>query len=109
MSGLCDTEPSRFLKMWFRNTPVSEIKTGNLKQFLKWSLFHSDDNAPLLKQEEAELQYHVVKIQQVCNITVVKGYNPNILPMRTSLDAFQSEHRPFAYYMVRQYSITSFF
>jgi hypothetical protein len=37
-------DPAQYLRKWFRNAPVSEIKRDNVKDFFRWAFLNTGDH-----------------------------------------------------------------
>lgn len=94
------TNPQQFLVKWFQNTPIQEIKRGNVEQFLRWGLFSLDRDTQLDPAQQRLLEFYIRKTEERCQYIPPEGFNPDIQPMRPSLDNFEYQHRPLTYYLV---------
>ncbi|CAK9076691.1 unnamed protein product [Durusdinium trenchii] len=70
--------PTEWLEGWFKKTPMSKIKRGNL--------------------EETELEDMVKECEKRYNWCFDEGYTPGVLPMRINFDPIQAWYHPLWYY-----------
>jgi len=77
---------------------LGEICQGNMKEFLAWAFYHcTPDKVPKERLQEFEELYR--EGARWCGTHFPKGYNPDVQPMRVTMDRIVSQHRPFAWYM----------
>jgi pimeloyl-ACP methyl ester carboxylesterase len=99
---------------WFLGAPISEIRRGNLEQWVCWAFFlkrrrdiqkkiTNDENENEGSNEMNEVNYLVDQIIQWAKIDPLKiqdGFNPSVKCIRLDFDPIPSTYRPFIYYLV---------
>ena len=87
---------------WFGRVPWSQVRKHELRQWLHWALFNSDmpplDELP--PRHSAALERAVQMIEKRIGRTIPEGSNPNIRPLRLSLDKLNVYSRPFIMYAI---------
>jgi hypothetical protein len=89
--------PDYYLKRWFADSPIDEIKLENVKEFLRWAFWGTDDPDAV---PEADLNYCVSLIQERIGTKLEPGTG-NSRSLRVTIDHVDIVHRPFIWYTVR--------
>ena len=90
------------IRTWFCKAPWSSIKLLEMQKWLYWAMFHTD----LPKQEEISESHKAIfaegiaQLQNRLGCKVDEGSDPNIIPMRLSLDRMGIQWRPFSFYFL---------
>ena len=83
---------------WFFNCPLSQIKRGNVREFLTWALFNTTP-ARLTPSESREIRSNVAGIESAIGHKFPEGYNVGTKCMRNSLDHVKTAYRPLVFYL----------
>ncbi|KAJ6628695.1 hypothetical protein B0H10DRAFT_1988844 [Mycena sp. CBHHK59/15] len=88
------------LRTWFARVPWSSIRRVEIQKWLYWSIFNKDlPEAHLIPpSHQAVLDDTLALLEKRLGTRVTDGSNPNILPMRMTLDKVQVSNRPFFFY-----------
>ena len=95
LSSVVDFEP--FLRGWFLGAPVSEIRRGNLEQWLAWAFF-GQPWAQVTPAGRIEIGRRVRAIEAHMGHTFAPGFNQAVRSMRVTLDPLQAYHKPLGYH-----------
>ncbi|KAJ5166215.1 uncharacterized protein N7482_004996 [Penicillium canariense] len=88
--------PERFISLWNRGTPPSQVHRENFKEWLCWAYFNKstwDDH------EDEELNNYVQKFETLLGYLLPEGRDPS-KSLRVSLDPGNIYHRPLVYYVL---------
>eukprot|EP01062_Namystynia_karyoxenos_P056802 TRINITY_DN47737_c0_g1_i1.p1 TRINITY_DN47737_c0_g1~~TRINITY_DN47737_c0_g1_i1.p1 ORF type:complete len:490 (+),score=137.41 TRINITY_DN47737_c0_g1_i1:85-1470(+) len=99
MSGWTQEDFRHWVAGWFQ-LPADrfhDIRYGNACEWIAWGLFNKYP-AELTPQEAESMRQHIETIATRCGTPFPDGHNPEVLPMRHTLDPVQSQHRPLAFY-----------
>ena len=86
-----------FLSGWFQGHPASDIPFGNAQRWLAWAFFEDDWDA-LSPADMAEVDTLLHHFEQHAGIVLRPGYNPELKPIRLTLDDVHAVHKPALYY-----------
>jgi hypothetical protein len=87
----------QFLSKWFRDSPLSEIKRENVKEFLRWAFLDIDDIDETYEEEVEEYVQMIEKNHQ-------RKFEPgcgNAMCIRLTFDEVNLLHRSLFWYLVR--------
>lgn len=80
---------------------LRELKRGNVYEWVAWAFFNcSVEEVPSARCNEAEEL--TGEIIDWMDVRLRPGYNPDVVPMRLTMDPIPSAHRPLIYYAVTQ-------
>jgi hypothetical protein len=91
-------DPEYYVSRWFMDAPPQDIKRGNVKEFLAWSLMnkqYSEAN----DDDEAELDEYTDELERVLDRPFQAGRG-KAKSLRTTLDPVPMQHRPLIWYAV---------
>ena len=87
-----------YLKKWFKQAPVSEIKRDNVKEFFCWAFLNKGAWGP---EDDAELDEYVEKIEEHLGRKLEPGRG-SADALRLTIDEVRMMHRSLIWYMVRE-------
>ena len=87
-------DPEKYLAIWFRNAPRSEIKRDNVKEFFCWAFFNK--NGPDHGDDE-ELEGYVLQTEEILGRKLEHGRG-NATSLRLTLEPVEMLHRPLLWY-----------
>jgi len=90
-------DPNRYLSMWFKDAPASEIKKENVKDFFRWAILNTSDIDP---KDEEELDEYIEGLEATLGRCLEPGRG-NAECIRLTLDPVDIRHRPLIWYMVK--------
>lgn len=88
-----------YIAGWFKNTSFSEIKRGNVEQWMAWGFFDERLRC-LTTPERKELEGYMSLIEQRLGYPISPGFNKKVEGMRLMLDPVVIHHRPLMFYVV---------
>ncbi|KAH8757942.1 hypothetical protein F5883DRAFT_502531 [Diaporthe sp. PMI_573] len=88
-------DPERYLRKWFRNAPVAEIKRENVKDFFRWAFLNTAEADPAY---DAELEEYVSDMETMLGKKLEPGRG-NAKCLRLTLDKVEMLHRSLTWYM----------
>lgn len=86
----------RYLRGWFNDAPLSEIKRENLKEFLTWAFLNTGDVAEM---SDDEFERYIRDIEKRLGSEIETGRG-NAKCLRLSLDKVSMSHRSLIWYLV---------
>lgn len=89
-------DPEYYLRKWFLNSPPSEIKRENVKDFFRWAMLNTGDYGNV---DEHELDEYCNGLEKLLGRQIPPGRG-KAKPLRTTVDNFHPQHRPLIWYMV---------
>lgn len=89
-----------YLRKWFLDSPMAEIKQDNIKEWLRWAFFDSDK---CRFEHEAELDDYVRLLEIAYGKTFEQGRG-NAKCIRLTFDKVKMTHRCLIWYLVRNIS-----
>jgi hypothetical protein len=89
-------DPAQYLRKWFRNAPLSEIKRDNVKDFFRWAFLNTGDHD--LTYDE-ELEEYTQEIEKLLGKKLEPGRG-NAKCLRLTLDKVEMLHRSLTWYIV---------
>lgn len=98
-SFLCNKnvpDPERYLKKWFQDAPVSEIKWENVKEFFRWAFLNTGDVDPA---HDEELEEYVGEMENLLGRKLEAGRG-DVKCLRLTLDKVEMLHRSLTWYLV---------
>lgn len=87
-------DPDRYLRLWFRNAPLSEIRKDNLKQLYRWAFLNKANYDP---KDEAELDEYVAETEKHLGRELLPGLG-GAVPLLVTLDKVQTLYRSLFWY-----------
>ncbi|KAJ7180173.1 hypothetical protein C8R43DRAFT_912794 [Mycena crocata] len=88
------------LRTWFSRVPFSSIRKREIQKWIYWSIFNKDlpepHHVPAAHQTVLDETLELLEMRLGTRVTA--GSNPEILPMRMTLDKVHVSGRPFFYY-----------
>ncbi|KDR84375.1 hypothetical protein GALMADRAFT_111650 [Galerina marginata CBS 339.88] len=90
------------IRMWFCKVPWSSIKLLDMQKWVYWSMYNSDLPALdlLPETQRAALDQAIVLLQKRLGCKIEEGSNPNITPMRLTIDDINILWRPLTFYAI---------
>jgi len=90
------------IRTWFCKAPWSSIKLLEWQKWLYWAMFHADLPKPeeMSESHKAVFSEGIAQFQRRLGCKVDEGTDPNIIPMRLSLDHMGIQWRPFSFYFL---------
>eukprot|EP00435_Cladocopium_sp_Y103_P017222 s4593_g4.t1 len=90
---------SEWLEGWFKKTPMSKIKRGNVQEFFAWA-FYSKYLSELDAAEKHELEEMIKEweCERRYGWSFHEGYTSGVEPMRINFDPIQAWYHPLWYY-----------
>jgi hypothetical protein len=88
-------DPAQYLRKWFRNAPVSEIKRDNVRDFFRWAFLNTGDHD--LTYDE-ELEEYTQEIEKLLGKKLEPGRG-NAKCLRLTLDKVEMLHRSLTWYI----------
>jgi hypothetical protein len=93
-------DPEYYLRKWFKDAPLSEIKCENLKEFYRWSFLNKGAGvANPTNDVDLELEEYVQKFEEYTGHKLEPGYG-KARPIRLTFDKVDMVHRPLVWYLV---------
>ena len=89
-------DPKDYIRKWFLNAPLSQIKRDNVKEFFAWAFLNKDGWSA---EEDEELEVYVDRLEKLLGRTFEFGKS-SIAPLRLTLDAVLMMHRSIFWYLV---------
>lgn len=89
--------PTEWLEGWFLQTPISDIRRGNMVEFLAWALY-TKETSELTAAEREEVEGFTDKSAARYGWTFAPGYTPGVKPMRINVDKICAWCHPLGYY-----------
>ena len=89
--------PEEYLKKWFRDAPVAEIRRENVKEFMRWAFLNTGEPD---ESYNDELEEYVRKLEGLLKRKLVPGRG-KAKCLRLTLDQVDMVHRSLLWYMVR--------
>ncbi len=88
-------DPDHYLKLWFRNAPLSEIREDNLRQLYCWAFLNKAHCDP---EDEAELDEYVIETEKLLGRKLLPGRG-NAVPLLVTFDKVQTLYRSLFWYI----------
>mmetsp|Transcript_52378 Transcript_52378/g.71508 ORF Transcript_52378/g.71508 Transcript_52378/m.71508 type:complete len:494 (-) Transcript_52378:183-1664(-) len=90
-----------FLRGWFLGAPLSNIRKGNVEEFLAWAMFAKEKNSLDVDQNAAVARV-IDSFSTKYGIRFEAGLNPNTKCIKFTLEPMSSHvvHRPLLFYVV---------
>jgi hypothetical protein len=85
-----------YLKRWFHEAPLSEIRRENVKEFFCWAFLSKAAWGP---QDDEELDEYADGIEELLGRKLKPGRGYAV-PLRLTLDPINMQHRPLMWYTV---------
>lgn len=89
-------DPEVYLKKWFRNASVKEIKRENVKDFFRWAFLNT---AEVDEAYDEELEEYAFQMEKLLGRRLVPGRG-NARCLRLTLDKVEMLHRSLTWYLV---------
>ena len=89
-------DPEGYIRKWFLNAPLSEIKRDNAKEFFAWAFLNK---STWTADEDEELHEYVNKLEVLRGRKFELGKG-SVAPLRLTLDRVYMLHRSLAWYSV---------
>ncbi|RKK72724.1 hypothetical protein BFJ71_g17481 [Fusarium oxysporum] len=89
-------DPAQYLRKWFRNAPVSEIKRDNVKDFFRWAFLNTGDHDSTYDEE---LEEYTQEIEKLLGKKLEPGRG-NAKCLRLTLEKVEMLHRSLTWYLV---------
>lgn len=87
-----------FLKTWFFNAPLEQIKRGNMAEFLAYGFYYKT-REQLRDEHSIHGRELVSEFEQAWNIKFEEGYNEKIKFMAHIWEPLRCNYRPFVFYL----------
>ena len=95
-------KPELYISKWFLESPLSEIKRENVKEFYAWSLLDKEyEDAD--EAEIAELDLYTDQLEEKLGRRLEDGWG-NAQSLRLTLQSVPIQHRPLIWYAVSIYN-----
>ena len=90
------------IRPWFCNAPWSSIKLLELRRWLYWALFHANLPKPeeIPDSHKTALNKAITLLEKRLGCKIPQGSNPQVIPIRVSLDRMSVQLRPFSFYVI---------
>ncbi|KAF8663421.1 hypothetical protein AX16_000992 [Volvariella volvacea WC 439] len=90
------------LRTWFLKVPWSSVKLLHVQQWLYWSIFNADlpPSHELPKTHRTILDEALDLLQKRAGCTFPEGSDPNVTPMRLTIDQVNICWRPLTFYVL---------
>ncbi|KAF3346057.1 hypothetical protein VdG2_05782 [Verticillium dahliae VDG2] len=88
-------DPERYLSRWFRDTPASEIRRENVKDFFRWAFLNTGDPDPAYDEE---LEQYTREMEDLLGRRLPPGRG-KASPLRLTLERVDMLHRSLAWYL----------
>lgn len=89
-------DPSRYLRKWFLDAPLAEIKRENVKEFFRWAYLNTGEPDPAY---EDEVEEYVEEMEKLLGRRLEPGRG-NAKCLRLTLDNVDMLHRSLTWYLV---------
>jgi len=89
-------DPAQYLRKWFRNAPVSEIKRDNVKDFFRWAFLNTGGHDSTYDEE---LEEYTQEIEKLLGKKLEPGRG-NAKCLRLTLEKVEMLHRSLTWYLV---------
>ena len=89
-------DPGGYIRKWFLNAPLSEIKRDNVKEFFAWAFMNK---GAWSAEEDEDLHEYVDRLEELLGRKFEQGKG-NVVPLRLTLDKVAMLHRSLAWYLV---------
>ena len=93
------TKIERFLRGWFLDSPISDIKIDNMVEFLAWAMFAKNANE-IDRDEKSEIDKVIAYVKDKHGFSLSAGYNESVKCARLNLDPVTPIHRPLSFHVV---------
>lgn len=93
-------DPEYYLVKWFMDSPMSEIKRENVKDFLRWAFLSTQE---INEAEEKEVNDYTVATEKLLGTTFAPGRG-KAKCLRLTFDKVNMLHRSLFWYFVSRYS-----
>lgn len=90
-------DPEYYLSRWFMNSPPSEIKRENLKEFLRWAFLSSKD---YIEADDEEVEEYADATEKLLGRSLAPGRG-RATCLRLTFDKVNMLHRSLFWYFVR--------
>lgn len=87
-----------YVRGWFLNAPLQEIKKENIKEFLAWALLN-ERLETITEEEDEELEQRIHDLEAVLDWEIEPGRG-KANSIRLSFDSVSMRHRPLLWYLV---------
>ncbi|KAF9567350.1 hypothetical protein CPC08DRAFT_627082, partial [Agrocybe pediades] len=88
------------LRTWFLKVPWSSIRLREVEKWLYWAIYNGDlpsgDDIPAIHRKA--LDEAVSLLQKRVGCAIGEGTNPNVVPMRLTIDRTNIQWRPLTFY-----------
>jgi hypothetical protein len=91
------TDPDHYLRRWFGDAPLDEIRLENVKEFLRWAFWGTNNPHAV---PEGDLDYCVSLLENKFGREIPPGRG-KAKSLRVTIDDVDIIHRPFIWYLVR--------
>lgn len=89
-------DPEAYLRRWFRDAPVSEIRRENVKKFFRWGFLNTD---VIDESHDEEMDEYVDGVEKSLGRPIEPGHGA-ARPLLLTLDPVGMQHRPLVWYLV---------
>lgn len=89
-------DPDQYLKRWFRDAPMSEIKRENVKDFFRWAFLNTGEPDPA---HDEELEEYVGEMERLLERKLESGRG-NSKCLTLTLDKVDMLHQSLTWYLV---------
>jgi len=91
------TDGEEYLSLWFCGASTRNIKRDNVKEFFAWALLNTSYWG---EEDEEELEEYTNGMEQLLDRRLEPGRNPNVKPIKLTLDPVPMLHRPLTWYCI---------
>lgn len=88
-------EPDRYLRKWFKDAPLEEIKEENVREYLSWAFFNAPSVGP---EHRDEMDRYLGVIESHLKTPLKKGRG-NADCLKLTLDKVNMVYRPLIWYI----------
>ncbi|KAK9428104.1 hypothetical protein V1505DRAFT_316403 [Lipomyces doorenjongii] len=96
---LCEesiSDHKQYISKWFMDTPITDIRKENMKDFLRWAFLNS---ATPDSEYDEELEEYVTILEGRLNLKFPPGRADNVKSLRLTVDKVKALHRSLVWYM----------
>ncbi|KAK4172081.1 hypothetical protein QBC36DRAFT_338695 [Triangularia setosa] len=94
-------EWNRYLKLWFLNAPLGEIKRQNIRDFILWGFFDSSSSSePLSSEIETEIESYISHLEALSNRQFPPGRGSSTIALRLTFDPIETRYRSVVWYLL---------
>jgi hypothetical protein len=95
------TDPEKYLSQWFRGARMEEIKRENVREFIQWAFFNTEQVA---EEDGEEVETYLDETERLLGRELPLGRG-NAKSIRLTLDSVGCSHRSLFWYFVSHFSL----